>query len=233
MSCAVAYMLAAPIVNPIVMISTMTAFGEFKTVTAAGSIMAAPMMLSRATLGYAVSVLVGLIFLRFTVGQVLTKRLADSIESATAAAGGVAKKLSFDAKLVAAMRSAMRDFLDTGMYFTIGVVITAAFNTQVNQALFSKLAGNPLIASPSLMGLAMILSLCSTSDAFVAAPMAAFSGAAKLAFLVFGPMMDIKLLFMYSTIFQRRVVLALMVGLFVVIGLLSGPWWTMMSALGR
>ena len=55
-------------------------------------------------------------------------------------------------------------------------------------------------------------------------PMTSFSFAAKLAFLVFGPMMDIKLLFMYAAVFQRKVVAALFIGLFIVIALLAKPW---------
>jgi uncharacterized membrane protein YraQ (UPF0718 family) len=55
--------------------------------------------------------------------------------------------------------------------------------------------------------------------------------AAKLAFLVFGPMMDIKLLFMYSGVFRRRVVLALLIGLFILVGTLSEPWMMMIQKL--
>jgi uncharacterized membrane protein YraQ (UPF0718 family) len=53
--------------------------------------------------------------------------------------------------------------------------------------------------------------------------------AAKLAFLVFGPMMDIKLLFMYSSVFKRKVVLSFLIGLFVLIGLLAVPWIDLIS----
>jgi hypothetical protein len=129
------------------------------------------------------------------------------------------------------MRAAMGDFLDTTMYFTIGVIITSVFNTQVDQSILNSVAGNEWLALPSIMGLAIVLSLCSTSDAFIAAPMAAFSMAAKLAFLVFGPMMDIKLLFMYSGVFKRRIVIALLIGLFILIGCLSEPWMMMIQKL--
>jgi hypothetical protein len=71
------------------------------------------------------------------------------------------------------------------------------------------------------MGLAFLLSLCSTSDAFIAATLDAFGQGARLAFLVFGPMMDVKLLFLYSTILSRRFILALAVGLFIAINVLS------------
>ena len=129
------------------------------------------------------------------------------------------------------MRTAMRDFLDTAMYFAIGVMITSVFNTQVNQALIDQVADREWLAIPSMMGLAFILSLCSTSDAFIAAPMAAFSMASKLAFLVFGPMMDIKLVFMYSYVFKRRVVVAMFVGLFILTGALAIPWMAMIESL--
>ena len=71
------------------------------------------------------------------------------------------------------------------------------------------------------MGLAFLLSLCSTSDAFIAATLDAFGHGARLAFLVFGPMMDVKLLFLYSTILTRRFIFFLALALFVTIGAVS------------
>jgi len=228
LSCAVTYMLSAPIMNPIVAISTLTAFKEFQglTLATAGN---ATMTIARLSLGYLVAVIVGLVVLRFKPGQVLRASIANKIADAEAADDGHvhAPAASFNGKLVHAMRSSMRDFLDTAMYFAIGVVITSVFNTQINQALLNTVAGNDWLAIPSLMGLAIVLSLCSTSDAFIAAPMTAFSMAAKLAFLVFGPMMDIKLLFMYSSVFQRKVVVSFLIGLFILIGLLAGPWMSL------
>jgi uncharacterized membrane protein YraQ (UPF0718 family) len=231
-SCAVTYMLAAPIMNPIVAISTLTAFKEFQKVTGWETIGNATMTISRLSLGYAVAVIVGLIVLRFRPDQILKKNIVDGIAKVDADGNYAhAPKTSFNAKLVHAMRAAMGDFLDTTMYFTIGVIITSVFNTQVDQSILNSVAGNEWLALPSIMGLAIVLSLCSTSDAFIAAPMAAFSMAAKLAFLVFGPMMDIKLLFMYSGVFKRRIVIALLIGLFILIGCLSEPWMMMIQKL--
>jgi uncharacterized membrane protein YraQ (UPF0718 family) len=231
-SCAVTYMLAAPIMNPIVAISTLTAFKEFQKVTGWETIGNATMTISRLSLGYAVAVIVGLIVLRFRPDQILKKSVLDGIAKVGAdGQHAPAPKSSFNAKLVHAMRAAMGDFLDTTMYFTIGVIITSVFNTQVDQSILNDVAGNEWLALPAIMGLAVVLSLCSTSDAFIVAPMAVFSMAAKLAFLVFGPMMDIKLLFMYSGVFKRRVVIALLIGLFILIGCLSEPWMMMIQQL--
>ena len=88
------------------------------------------------------------------------------------------------------------------------------------QEIFLPLALNDWLAVPSMMTLAGVLSLCSSSDAFIAATFVAFPAVAKLAFLVFGPMMDLKLLFIYSAVFTKRFVLGLAIGLFILIGLL-------------
>jgi uncharacterized membrane protein YraQ (UPF0718 family) len=70
------------------------------------------------------------------------------------------------------------------------------------------------------MGLASVLSVCSTTDAFIAATFTLFPTVAKLAFLVFGPMVDLKLIFIYSAVFRKRFVLSLVIGLFVLVGLI-------------
>jgi uncharacterized membrane protein YraQ (UPF0718 family) len=232
-SCAVTYMLSAPIVNPIVAVSTLTAFKEFQNWSWSDPA-SATMTIARLSLGYVVAVLVGLFLIRFKPSQILRENVASQIEAGGGAGddGHAAPAAPFNGRLIHAMRTAMRDFLDTGMYFAIGVIITSIFNTRVDQAILDTIAKNDAMALPSIMGLAMVLSLCSTSDAFIAAPMASFSMAAKLAFLVFGPMMDIKLLFMYSAVFKRKVVLGLLVGLFVLVGSLSVPWMHLIQQLG-
>mgnify|MGYP001172375055 CR=1 FL=1 len=128
--------------------------------------------------------------------------------------------------MVAAFRSAMKDFVDVAVYFSIGVAITALFNTGIAPGAewLDSVAGNPVGAPAALMLLAFVLSLCSTSDAFIAATLHKFSWGAKLAFLTFGPMMDVKLLFLYQTVLKKRFIAALAIGLFIVIGAVSIFW---------
>ena len=115
---------------------------------------------------------------------------------------------------------ATKDFLDVAVYFVIGAAAASLFSTAVNQEIILPLAANPPLAIVSLMGLASVLSVCSTTDAFIAATLTTFPMAAKLAFLVFGPMLDFKLLFLYGAAFSKQFIILLALGLFLVIGLL-------------
>ena len=226
-SCAMTYLLSAPIINPIVILSTWTAFQNPSNPNDVSHLV---MTVGRVSLGYFIAILVGLCLLNKKPGDILHAFIVRGIKPLdTNEENDGTPVRSFDSKLIQAMRTAMRDFLDTAMYFTIGVMITSVFNTQVDQSKLQLVAGNDFLAAPALMGLAYILALCSTSDAFIAAPMQAFSYTAKLAFLVFGPMLDIKLTFMYASVFRRGFLIKLAIALFVLVGALSGPWAWMLT----
>ncbi|MES2658677.1 MAG: permease [Verrucomicrobiota bacterium] len=229
-SCALTYMLAAPIVNPITALSTWKAFQGQD---------AAMMTSSRMVLGYLIAVAVGFIVMRLPLAAVLKAKLVESMEKDVVENTRHEEHHEHDGccghdhhhepapdsgrKLVAAFRSAMKDFVDVAVYFTVGVMITALFNTGIapGAAWLDSLAQNPAAAPAALMGLAFVLSLCSTSDAFIAATLAKFSWGAKLAFLTFGPMMDVKLLFLYQTVLAKRFIVGLALGLFLAIGGIS------------
>lgn len=215
LSCAVTYMLSAPIINPVVVISTLSAFKGQDAGFMTGS---------RLLMAYLVTVTVGMIVSRLRVDRVLHERvLAEGATEHSHAVG------PHDVRVRHALRTAQTDFLDTAMYFIIGVLITAVFNTQLMvrpdfQSTVVSVSGNDWLAVPGLMILAFLLSLCSTTDAFIAATLQGFSWVSKLAFLVFGPMLDLKLIFMYSSVFKKRFVLGLSVGLFVLVMLFSLLW---------
>lgn len=234
-SCALTYMLAAPIINPITALSTWKAFQGQD---------AAMMTGSRMLLGYLIAIAVGFLVLRLPLAAVLKTKLLASLEKNPEPAESHhhhhaccdhshhshnshrSHDTPDSGKLIAAFRSAMKDFIDVGVYFTIGVSITALFNTGIAPGAewLDSLAKNPAAAPAALMTLAFILSLCSTSDAFIAATLDKFSWGAKLAFLTFGPMMDVKLLFLYQTVLKKRFIIWLAIGLFLSIGSISMFW---------
>ncbi len=204
---AIAYMLAAPIVNPIVILSTYAAFRgqnamEFTTL--------------RVLVGFFVAVMVALAVHNLPMWAVVRRGV--SAEAPVEPTEPHTHRFSF--RIGSAVRVAVTDFLDVMVFFIFGVAVSSLFSTAVNQELIMPLALNDWIATGSMMGLAAVLSLCSTSDAFIAATFIAFPTVAKLAFLTFGPMFDLKLLFIYSAVFRKRFVIGLAVGLFILIGLI-------------
>ena len=225
-SCAITYMLSAPIINPIVVISTMKAFsssvGQFslrqnEAVEAYGPLF---MTSSRLLIAFIVTVGVGLVVLKIKSSSILKNAVAPS-------SGGhddhIHNHSASPNRLVLAMRTAMRDFMETAMYFTIGVAITAVFKAYVTEDLILLFNQSEATGIGLMMILAFVLSLCSTSDAFIAANFPV-PQSAKLAFLVFGPMMDVKLVFMYLSVFKSKFVTILAISLFFVIGILSYLW---------
>ena len=263
-SCALTYMLAAPIVNPITALSTWKAF-KGPEIPFGGDLSFSAslvMTVSRLGLGFLVAVAVGIIVSRIPMVKILRQRLVESLEKEKAAeAAGKDHDHPHDHghtccghdhghehhhhdhdhdhggdnRLVAAFRSAMRDFVDVGVYFSIGVAITALFNTGIAPGAqwLGTLATNNVAAPAALMVLAFVLSLCSTSDAFIAATLDKFTYGAKLAFMVFGPMLDVKLIFLYQTVLKRRFILWLAIGLFLGIGAAAITWQAVLFSLAN
>ena len=223
LSSAVTYMLAAPIVSPLVAVSTFAAFKGQNPVV---------MTSLRLSLGYLIACAVGFIVLRLPAAAILRgesgaprKRAGLSVSTDPAAASPdfstLAAAASLPKKLLLAIQSATADFLDVAFYLIIGTAVASVFNTAVNQEIILPLATDPLLSIVSMMGLAALLALCSTTDAFIAASFTSFSFASKLAFLLFGPVFDLKLFWLYGVLFKRRFILALGLGLFIVIALIS------------
>jgi hypothetical protein len=238
LSHAVAYMLGAPIVSPLVALSTWAAFQGNHAVE---------MTVMRLVLGYLIAVLAGFIIHRLPKESILHPGILPMVSSrragfqmAAAPSGAparaevpdfadIAGSASIPRKFLLAAQSATADFLDVAFFFIIGVGITSVFNTAVNQKIIEPFATSSLISIVVLMGVAAALALCSTTDAFVAASFLKFSPAAKLAFLVFGPVFDLKLFWLYGMIFKRRFVGLLSLGLFVTIGFIC---WRLAPFLG-
>lgn len=108
-------------------------------------------------------------------------------------------------------------FLEMAAFFLMGVFIAAAMKTWFGSTIFSDVAASFLLAPLAMMLLAFILSLCAEADAFVAASFSEFSLPALMAFLVFGPMFDIKLLLMYRVVFRSWFIIAIAVAMAVLV----------------
>jgi hypothetical protein len=121
-------------------------------------------------------------------------------------------RLSFMQKIRSVMVHAAQEFMDMGKFLIIGAMAAAAFKTLLPENIMSFFTGNLLLSIVGMMILAILLSICSEADAFVAASFQTFPAGAQLAFVAIGPMVDLKLIGMYAVTFHRRMVLALVLG---------------------
>lgn len=216
---ALSYMLAAPIVSPIVALSTFAAFrGQH----------AAEMTTLRLGIGLLLGIAAGWIAQRFPTSALLQAGAGPQPDTVPARAG---LRVSADPDrpredtsthpALRAVYTAATDFLDVAVFFVIGAAITSVLGTAIDRTVLEPIASNPPVAIFSLMGMAAALALCSTTDAFIAATsFQAFPMTAKLAFLLFGPMFDLKLYWLYGLLFKRRVVILMGAVLFGLIGLI-------------
>ncbi len=183
---AITFMLAAPIVNPVVIASTFVAYRGRDTLWV--------MVLGRLALGFIVAMAVG-----WVVGALRGDQLVRRRETGP------------DTREVPGEETRWRRFFGhwsgdvvfMARFLIAGAAIAAAVQTFVPQSIIDGVASLPVLSLVAMMGLAFVMSLCSESDAFVAASFTAFGPAAQLAFLVFGPMVDLKLGALYLGTFER------------------------------
>lgn len=206
----VAFLLAAPVVNPIVFASTLTAFGPGR------------MLLARFALSFIIAAAIALLFGAARTEQVLrAEPPAGSHQhqhaghhhhaydhhhghDPEAAAGSLASRAR------AAVSAAADDLFDVGRYLVAGSLLAAALQALVPQQAILEVGSGAVSSVLVLSLLAFVISVCSTVDAFVALSfVGTFTPASILAFLVFGPMVDIKSSLMFSSIFRPRVVVYL------------------------
>ncbi|MEO3944922.1 permease [Gorillibacterium sp. CAU 1737] len=126
-------------------------------------------------------------------------------------------------KLSQAVTHAGHETFEMGFYLLLGCFVAALLQASIPAAAFAGIGDRLLPSSLLMMGLAYVLSLCSTSDAFVAASFAGLlPKGSLLGFLVLGPMLDFKGTLMLLSVFRGRFVLLLsgLVVLFVLAGVL-------------
>ena len=204
----VAFLLAAPVVNPIVFASTLTAFGAGK------------MLAGRFTLSFAIAALIALLFGTARPGEVLRDQPGGDDphhhghghhhhhhhhhEHHHHQDAGVER---LPGRVRAALGAAADDLFDVGRYLVIGSLLAAVLQALVPREAILAVGSAPVSSVVALSVLAFVISVCSTVDAFVALSfVGTFTPASILAFLVFGPMVDIKSSLMFGSIFRPRVV---------------------------
>jgi uncharacterized membrane protein YraQ (UPF0718 family) len=180
-SAAIAFLLASPAINPIVLVATAVAFPR------------QPMMwVARFVASVLVASIVGLIWERFGRKEWLSE------------AFGATEDAHEGAPWRTFLEASQHDFLHAAGFLVLGGATAATLQTVVPRSLLEDLGSLGLLSVLILGALAVVLSICSEADAFVAAGLTQFSLTARLAFLVVGPMVDLKLIALQTGTFGRR-----------------------------
>ncbi len=206
-SVGIAFLLAAPVINPIVIASTLAAFGP------------TPVFWLRIGLTFLVASVIGLIFsfepdpaklLRTQPGEADLHVHAMPVILDPELVSQKKEKISMRLKRV--MTVTADEFVEMGRYLVIGAALAAVMQTFIAQGTLLALGKGPVLSVIVMALLAALLSICSTVDAFIALAFAgSFSTGAIATFLVFGPMVDIKAVLMFAQVFKRKTVLLLVV----------------------
>jgi len=176
---ALTFMLAAPAINPVVLVATAVAFPG-----------APQMVVARLGASLLTAVVVGWAWSRWGRAEWVTRRLP--------AAGP-----RDQSRWVVFTEAARHDFLQAASYLVVGAAAAAAVHVVVPPWVFARLASHVFLGVAVMAALAVILALCSEADAFVAASMTMVPLLPRLVFLVVGPAVDVKLVAMQAGMFGR------------------------------
>lgn len=210
---AFAFMLTAPIINPIVIFSTFIAFGNSWE-------MAGWRMVG----SFVVALIIGIWLAYFQKESVLKTKIQQTIDhnhhhnhhhdhthgtnKHEEVKIGRIKQLSQQTGHV--LTHSIDEFFDTGRYLIVGGLIAASMQTYLPTRVMLTLGSTKLLAIIIMLLLAFTMSLCSEADAFIGSSLLSLFGTAPVvAFLVFGPMVDIKNLLMMKRYFNGRFILML------------------------
>jgi uncharacterized protein len=211
---AVTYMLAAPVINPLVIASTLVAFRGDIT-----------MLLLRVAIVAVTAAYLGLILSGVGKNKIIKETPGASLRQGRSPCAAhmhfhedvlserAATHTTPENKpaLLRILSHTGAEFMEMGSYFLLGAGAASLIKTVLPRSVLVFFGSNILLAVFLMVILAVVLSVCSEADAFVAASFSAFPAASQLAFITVGPMVDLKLILMYRAVFQKKIVFLLIV----------------------
>lgn len=178
---AIAFLVSAPLVNPITVWATATAFGYNLPVT-----------LTRVGMAVAAGIIVALAVNKFfpSIDYLFHQKALEELETAATVSETVIDKGSLISGI---FNHANDEFLEVGKFLIIGTFIAATIQTVIPKQFLMIFTKNPTLSILMMMFLALCLSLCAEADAFVARSfLYHFPMGSVMSFMVFGQMIDIK-----------------------------------------
>jgi uncharacterized protein len=176
---ALTFLLSAPAINPVVLVATAVAFPNDPT-----------MWVARLLASLLAATAVGLVWVKVGRDDLLGR-----------ARRGHTHEGSRGEVFVG---TAQHDLLHAGGFLIVGAATAATLQTAVPRGVLDAVGGSGAFAVLALGALAVVMAICSEADAFVAASLTQFSLTARLAFMVVGPMVDVKLIALQAGTFSGR-----------------------------
>ncbi|MFK4762336.1 permease [Microbacterium sp. ZW T5_45] len=183
---AMTFLIAAPIVNPIVILTTHAAFGFDDGI-----------LVARLVGGYLIANLIGWLYSRHpSPDAMLTQRFIDTCERVSHEPGTPVRRslTQFLVELRAVMPA-----------LVIGSALAGAVQVLIPRDVLLAIGSNPVLSIIAMMALAITVAICSNVDSFFVLSFAStFSAGAIVAFLLVGPLVDVKMLALMRTTFTTR-----------------------------
>ncbi|GAC1465080.1 MAG: permease [Chloroflexota bacterium] len=199
-SSCIAFLLAAPVLNPVALIATATAFRYQPS-----------MVWMRGGLTFLVAATAGLLIGQWGKGEeLLASGLIHGHTHSHEHAIPIGRWGALGSKVEQAVNHAGTEFMSMMQVLLFGASIASASQVLLPRSAITGIGSGIVLGIIAMMSLAFVLSICSTVDSFFALSYSnIFPTPALLAFLVFGPMMSMKGIALMLTAFRPRVVFAL------------------------
>ena len=186
---AAAFLYAAPVLNPLVIASTYIAFRGDLTI-----------VLMRVVIVGATAVVMGVLLRRVPPEKLLAK---EPVEHNHNHDHDHSHAESGKPKIIELLVHMASDFVSMSIPFLLGAFFVIIFRGLIGFGIISTTISGSFLIIPAMMLLAILLSVCSEADAFLAASLQRIPVAGQLAFITIGPMVDIKLILQYRRYFNR------------------------------
>lgn len=217
----VTFMLASPIINPIVIIATIYSFGA--TIP--------NMVIYRSLLGVAIAIVIGLIISMTTKkNEVFLKENTTFKKKHThshscscgQADNNELNRNKIGNRIIRIIGHSKDEFFEIIKYLIIGCLIASSAQVLIPRDILNSFSGNGIVPIFILMLFAYLISLCSTSDSFVAKTFTShFSHNSILAFLLLGPMIDVKNTIVLLGNYNKKFVIKLISLIFIFVFIIS------------
>ena len=206
---AITFMLSVPIVNPFVIASTYYAFDANLTI-----------VIIRVLGGIFCSIIVGTIISYIFMNTPIENIISDGYLDLSCACCSSEKKYYTSKldKIHTIVCQASNEFLNISVYVILGALISSIFGSVIKEEILNDYTFNNVLAIVIMIGISFLLSLCSEADAFVASKFLKNFGIPSVsAFMILGPMMDLKNSILTLGLFKKKFATTLIITILLVV----------------